>query len=131
LHEAGASVEIVARIPALRWIGGQPWLHHFGPISSMFYFKHDVGAAGISRLVASPNVVKHIPLKLRDKIRKRAVRPAGSRWLPPRLEKVKLSTGRFVTSASQIGQEVELRLDDGSQRVAEHILLGTGYSVDI
>ena len=131
LHEAGASVEIVARIPALRWIGGQPWLHHLGPISSMLYSKHDVGPAGISRLVASPNVVKHIPLKLRDKIRKRAVRPAGSRWLPPRLEKVKLSTGRFVTSASQIGQEVELRLDDGSQRVAEHILLGTGYSVDI
>jgi thioredoxin reductase len=131
LHEAAADVEIIARIPALRWIGGHPWLHHLGPISSMLYSKHDVGPAGISRLVASPNIVKHIPLKLRDKIRTRAVRPAGSRWLPPRLEKVKLSTGRSIISANAVGQEVELKLDDDSRRITDHVLLGTGYSVDI
>ena len=131
LHENGAHVEIIARIQALRWIGGAPWLHKLGPVSSMLYSQHDVGPAGISRLVAFPNIVKHIPLKLRDKIRKRAVRPAGSRWLPARLENVKISTGRSIAAARNIGEEVELSLDDGSRRVADHILLGTGYTVDI
>jgi thioredoxin reductase len=131
LHEAGAKVELVVRNSAPRWIGGHPWLHNLGPISSMLYSPHDVGPAGISRLVASPSLVKHIPLKLRDKIRTRAVRPAGSKWLPSRLKQVKLTTGRFVTEAASVGQAVELKLDDGSSLSADHVLLGTGYSVDV
>lgn len=131
LYEAGGAVEVIARIPALRWIGQHPRLHNLGPISSLLYSSHDVGPAGISRLVAAPNVVRRIPLNLRDKIRTRAVRPAGSRWLPARLEKVKISTGRSVTSARAENGRVRLRLDDSSERIADHVLLGTGYSVDI
>jgi FAD-dependent urate hydroxylase len=131
LHEAGAEVELIARIPALRWIGMHPWLHRLGPISSMLYSQHDVGPAGISRLVAAPNLMRQMPLKLRDRIRTRAVRPAGARWLPPRIEPIKVSTGRTVTAANPVGQEVELKLDDGSRRLVDHVLLGTGYAVDI
>ena len=131
LHEQGAKVELIARIPELRWIGQHPWLHRLGPVSSMLYSSHDVGPAGISRLVAAPNLVRRIPLGLRDKIRTRAVRSAGSRWLPARLTKVQLTRGRFVTEANCAGDEVELRLDDGSRRLVDHVLLGTGYSVDI
>lgn len=131
LHEAGASVEIIAKIPELRWIGRHPWLHHLGPVSSMLYSSHDVGPAGISRLVAAPNLMRQVPLGLRDKIRTRAVRPAGSQWLPPRLKDVTVSTGRFVKTALESSREAELKLDDGSRRVVDHVLLGTGYSVDI
>jgi thioredoxin reductase len=131
LHEANAEVEIIAKISALRWIGQHPWLHHLGPISSMLYSKHDVGPAGISRLVAAPNLVRRIPLPWRDKIRTRAVRPAGSNWLPSRLQGVTIKTGRFVIDARPIGPRVQLKLDDGSSSLADHILLGTGYSVDI
>src|SRR5258708_25731542 len=131
LQEAGASVELLARIPALRWIGQHPWLHRLGPISSALYSTHDVGPAGISRLVAAPNIMRRIPLGLRDRIRIRAVRPAGSSWLPARLEKVKLSTGRFVMAAQANGHGVELRLDDGTRRSVDHVLMGTGYTVDI
>jgi thioredoxin reductase len=131
LHEQGAKVEVIARIPELRWIGQHPWLHRLGPVSSMLYSSHDVGPAGISRLVAAPNLVRRIPLGLRDKIRTRAVRSAGSRWLPARLAKVQLTMGQFVTEANHAGDEVELRLDDGSRRRVDHVLLGTGYSVDI
>ena len=63
LHEGGANVELIARIPALRWIGQHPWLHRLGPLSSMLYSSHDIGPAGISRLVAAPNLVRQIPLK--------------------------------------------------------------------
>jgi len=131
LHEAGAKVEIIAKISTLRWIGQHPWLHHLGPISSMLYSKHDVGPAGISRLVAAPNLVRNLPLFWRDKIRKRAVRPAGSNWLPARLKDVVVKTDRSVTKAQSIGSQVELSLDDGSTSSADHIILGTGYSVDI
>ena len=131
LHEAGSDVEVIARIPALRWIGMHKWLHELGPLSSMLYSKYDVGPAGISRLVAYPKLVAPIPLGLKDKIRVRAVRPAGSRWLPARLASVKISTGRFVQSAMSVGGEVRLQLDDGSERRVDHVLLGTGYDVDI
>jgi FAD-dependent urate hydroxylase len=131
LHESGAEVEIIAQIAALRWIGMHSWLHHMGPISRMLYSKHDVGPAGISRLVAAPNLVRRLPLSLRDKIRKRAVRAAGSRWLPPRLREVKITTGRAVKAASAVGDEVALKLDDSSERRVHHVLLGTGYDVDI
>jgi hypothetical protein len=131
LHEGQANVEVIAAIPRLRWVGMHGWLHKLGPISSLLYSKHDVGPAGISRLVATPSLVHQIPLNVRDKIRVRAVRPAGSRWLPERLANVKLSAGRTVREVQLIGTEVRLLLDDGSERRVDHVLLGTGYDVNI
>jgi len=131
LQEVGAQVELIAKIPMLRWIGRFPLLHRLGPISKMLYSQHDVGPVGISRLVAAPNLMRQFPLALRDKIRTRAVRPAGSQWLPARLERVKITTGCFVTSATFLGEQTELALSDGSRRTVDHVLLGTGYSVDI
>jgi thioredoxin reductase len=131
IHEADAEVEVIARDPQVRWIGQHSWLHHMGPISSMLYSSHDVGPLGISRLVAYPKVVSQIPLPIRDKIRIRAVRPAGSRWLPERLKAVKITTGRSVTQAKENGGDVTLKLDDGGERHVDHVVLGTGYHVDI
>jgi FAD-dependent urate hydroxylase len=131
LHEAKAKVEVIARQPRVRWIGMHSWLHHMGPLSSMLYSSHDVGPLGISRLVAYPKLVSHVPLRLRDRIRTRAVRSAGSRWLPARLAAVKITTGRSVVHANAPGDEVALKLDDGAERRVDHVLLGTGYSVDI
>lgn len=131
LSEAGAHVEVIARQPELKWIGMHSWLHHLGPVSSMLYSKHDVGPLGISRLVAYPRIVAKVPLPIRDKIRTRAVRPAGSRWLPARLAKVKITTGRYVKKVSLKGNDVQLELNDGSFRNVDHVLLGTGYRVDL
>jgi hypothetical protein len=131
LHEAHAQVEVIVRESHVRWIGMHSWLHHMGPFSSLLYSSHDVGPVGISRLVAYPKLVSQIPLRLRDKIRTRAVRAAGSRWLPERLAGVKITTSRSVSQASAMGNEVALKFDDGSERRVDHVLLGTGYQVDI
>jgi FAD-dependent urate hydroxylase len=131
LHEAHAQVEVIVRESHVRWIGMHSWLHHMGPLSSMLYSSHDVGPVGISRLVAYPKLVSQIPLRLRDKIRTRAVRAAGSRWLPERLAGVQITTSCSVSQASAVGNEVALKLDDGSERRVDHVLLGTGYQVDI
>jgi thioredoxin reductase len=131
LHESGADVELIAAIKELRWIGMHPRLHKLGPISSMLYSKHDVGPAGISRLVAAPNLVRRIPMPARDRIRTRAVRPAGSNWLPARLREVTIRTGRMVRQVRSVGSQAHLTLDDGTVSRTDHVLLGTGYSVDI
>jgi cation diffusion facilitator CzcD-associated flavoprotein CzcO len=131
LHEASAKIEVIARQPHVNWIGKHPWLHHMGPISSLLYSSHDVGPLGISRLVAYPKLVSQLPLKMRDKIRTRAVRPAGSRWLPERLVSVKITTRCTVAKADAIGDEIDLKLSDGSERRVDHVVLGTGYRVDI
>ena len=131
LREAGVDVEVIARIPQLRWIGMHKRLHQLGVISQMLYSKHDIGPIGISRLVAYPKFLYHVPLGLRDSIRKRAVRSAGAPWLIPRLPEVKITTGKAVVSAKEIEGEVQILLDDGSERRVNHVLMGTGYSVDI
>jgi len=131
LHESGVEVEVIARIPALRWIGMHRRLHQLGPISKMLYSKHDVGPIGISRLVAYPNLMYRVPMKIKDRIRTRAVRSAGAPWLIPRLRGVKVTTGHSVVFAKEIDSEVQLRLDDGGERRVDHVLMGTGYRVDI
>ena len=131
LSEAGVAVEVIARIPELRWIGMHKRLHQLGPISKMLYSKHDVGPIGISRLVAYPNLMYRFPLGMKDPIRKRAVRSAGAPWLIPRLNEVKITTGHSVVSARQLGDEVQLVLDNGVEKRVDHVLLGTGYNVDI
>lgn len=131
LQEAGADVEVIARLPELRWIGRHKWLHEMGPLSAMLYSKHDVGPIGISRLVAMPRLLSYFPVKLRDKIRTRAVRPAGAPWLGPRLKAVRISVGRQVKAARSDSHEARLTLDDGSERRVDHVVLGTGYRVEI
>lgn len=131
LHEAGVDVEVIARISELRWVGMHQQLHRLGMISKILYSKHDVGPIGISRLVAHPNFLYHFPLGIKDPIRKRAIRSAGAGWLIPRLTEVKISTGQSVVSAKEVDGEVQLILDNGMEKRVDHVLLGTGYQIDI
>jgi len=66
-----------------------------------------------------------------SRIARRAIRPAGAGWLRPRMNGVRITTGRVIISANPISQQVRLRLDDGTERCVDHILLATGYHVDI
>jgi lysine/ornithine N-monooxygenase len=131
LHEAGADVEVIIRAPQLKWLGWKHRIQSLGPISKIFYSWTDVGPAGISRIVSSPDLLKRLPRELQTRLRKRSIRPAGASWLPARLAKVPLTTGRSVVSATQLGESLRLKLDDGSERSVDHVLLGTGYRVDV
>jgi FAD-dependent urate hydroxylase len=44
---------------------------------------------------------------------------------------VPIRLGRSVKSAKSSGDRVRVVLDEGSERVVDHVLLGTGYRVDI
>jgi FAD-dependent urate hydroxylase len=134
LHESGAQVEVISRQSHINWLGGwaSKTLHHrLGEFTrNLLYAPTDVGPAGISRLVARPDLLRLLPRAVQDRLRKRAVRPAGARWLVNRLQNVPIRLSRSVVSVS-VGDRVKTHLDDGSERTVDHIVLGTGYRVDI
>jgi FAD-dependent urate hydroxylase len=135
LHEGGADVEIVARAHSIRWLGGlvSKAIHNgLGPtISKLLYAPTDVGPAGISQIVARPDLVRRFPRPIQDWLRSRSIRPAGARWLVERLKTVPMSLGRTSVRTAEVGGRVKVQLDDGSVRTVDHILLGTGYRVDV
>jgi len=135
LREGGSEAEVVARSRHIHWLQGfaSKTLHHrLGSFTRwMLYAPTDVGPAGVSQLLARPDLLRHLPRSLQDRLRKRAVRPAGARWLVDRLRDVPIHLGRSVVSVALVGGQVKVRLDDGSDRTVDHVLLGTGYRVDI
>jgi FAD-dependent urate hydroxylase len=135
LHEHGADAEVIARSRKIHWLQGfaSKTLHHrLGSFTrQVLYAPTDVGPAGVSQLLARPDLLRQLPRGVQDRLRQRAVRPAGAGWLVDRLRDVPIRLGRSVVSVNPIGPQVKARLDDGSERTADHILLGTGYQVDI
>jgi cation diffusion facilitator CzcD-associated flavoprotein CzcO len=135
LHEAGAEVEIVAKAPRIHWLQGwaSKTLHkRLGKFTrQLLYAPTDVGPAGISQLLARPDLVRCLPRALQDKLRKRATRPAGARWLVDRLKGVPIKLRCSVDSVAEVGEQVKVRLCDGSERTVDHVFLGTGYKTDI
>jgi FAD-dependent urate hydroxylase len=130
LAEGGASVEVVARRPQVSWLSRR-WHHKLGPLSRLMYAPPDVGPAGISWMVALPGAFRSMPRRVQTWMTGKALRPAGAAWLPPRLGTVTITTGLHTVEASEEDGRAVLTFNDGSTRKADHVLLGTGYRVDI
>src|SRR5215472_769149 len=131
LHESGADVEVLIRAPIVRWLWRHKWFHTFKPVARLLYAPADVGQAGLSHLVARPNLFRCLPRSIQNKWGKRAIRPAGAGWLNPRCEPIRITTSRFVTSAVPQGGRLALTLNDGTARQVDHVLMATGYRVNI
>jgi hypothetical protein len=131
INEAGGEVEVIVRASDVHWLGWRARLQKLGPIASLLYSPYDIGPAGISRIVAVPDAVKYFPRTVQDAFRKRALRPAGARWLVHRFKNILITKGRFVESATESGGRLCIRLNDGTFRDVDHVLLGTGYKVDV
>jgi len=129
--EIGVQVEVIARAKTLNWVGLHPRLHHLGAFSKIMYSSRDVGPAGISRLVAMPHLFRRFPRGFQNRTAYRAIRPAGAAWLRPRISNVPITLGRKVVSAAIAGSRLRLRLDDGGERLVDHVLLATGFRVDV
>jgi FAD-dependent urate hydroxylase len=131
IHEAGGIVELIVRAPSIHWLGWRARLQKIRPVGSLFYSPFDIGPAGVSRIVAVPDSVKYFPRSIQNYFRRRALRPAGARWLINRCKDIRISTNRSVVSAAESAGGVRITLDDGSSRDLDHVLLGTGYRVDV
>jgi hypothetical protein len=130
LHEAGAVVEVIVRQPVVHWLTRR-WQHRLPVVSELLYAWPDVGPAGVSHLVARPALFRRLPREVQDRLAQRAIRAAGAAWLAQRLVEVPISTGLGITEVSRVGGHMRLGLTDGSSRVADHVLLATGYRVDV
>ncbi|HLZ44681.1 MAG TPA: FAD-dependent oxidoreductase [Gemmatimonadales bacterium] len=136
LHEAGAQVEIIARA------AGRYMIPDFSPgplsravrrfLSPVARPPFDImGPRFVSWLIAWPRMYRHAPRSIQDFLTARAVRPAGASWLTARLAPIPMTTGCRVLETTSTGSQLRLRLSVGSDRVVDHLLLGTGYRVDV
>src|SRR5256886_437004 len=135
LHEAGAQVEVVARAPGTYFIPDWPQTPFVRAVrrllSPVVRPPFDImGPRFVSWLIAWPRLFRRSPRVIQDFLTARAVRPAGASWLASRLAAVPITAGRSIAVATPTGSRLRLRLDDGTERLADHLLLATGYRVD-
>jgi lysine/ornithine N-monooxygenase len=130
LSECDADVELIMREPQVRWLN-RSGLVHKRMARRILYAPSDVGPMGLSWLVAAPDLFTKLPRDMQDRLAYRCIRPAASSWLQPRTRRIRITTGRRVALAAPAGDTVQLALDDGSIRRADHVLLATGYRVDV
>ena len=136
LHEAGAAVEIIARAPGTYMIpdlGSKGFSKNVRrALSPIARPPFDImGPRFISWLIAWPRVYRRSPQALQDFLTARAVRPAGASWLVSRLVSVPVTPGCTIPSAVPAGSRLRLRLSDGTERLVDHVMLCTGYRVDV
>lgn len=130
LHEAGASVELIARGPVI-WIDRRLY-HRTRAARHIFYPPSDVGPPGLNQLTARPLLYRHFSDETRQSLARRAIRPAGADWLRARVEhQVRLTPFTQVQKMTPQGQGIHLTLDDGTTREADYVFLGTGFKPDV
>src|SRR5581483_11393060 len=131
LHEGGADVEVLVRAPRIHYLRGGRLRQRLGPARPLLYPDTDVGPPGLSFIVARPDLFRQFPRELQHRIARRSIRPAGAAWLRPRLKDVSITRGRTVVAAAPEGERVRLTLDDATERRVHHVLLATGYRVNL
>ncbi|MBV9354701.1 MAG: NAD(P)-binding domain-containing protein [Chloroflexi bacterium] len=133
LHEAGAEVEVVLRGSCVRWLsGGKQRLSWFDRARDrLLRGPSEVGPQGLSWVVELPDLFRLLPRTTQERVARVCILPAGAAWLLPRLRDVPLNTGRSIVSAVPAGDRLRVQLDDGSERELDHLVLATGYQVDV
>jgi cation diffusion facilitator CzcD-associated flavoprotein CzcO len=134
LHEAGAQVEIVSRGP-VHWIGSESpstdSKHFIWQLRRILTPHSSIGPFPLNWLVDRPELMNRLPEHLRDWIGLRALKPAATAWLRPRAGGIAFNTGRTVIAVQDRRKEVTLRFDDESSATYDHVLLATGYRIDV
>jgi hypothetical protein len=134
LHEAYADVTLISR-GEVHWLGAQTsgnahrrdlyWRLH-----KLLATKSGVGPFPLNWINEQPDLVHELPPGLRAWLCTRSLRPGAAGWVQPRMTAVRIDAGRTIASAHVKGTGIELELDGGKHEF-EHVLLATGYRVDV
>ena len=130
MRAAGADVEVLIRNPTVHWLGKKRQWLHAPQIRWMLYGRGDIGPAGVSLIVQYPNLFRRLPRRLQDWWGPRAVRPAVFDNLMASTD-VRIRGERFPVRAEVAGERVRVHLNDGTDRPVDHVVLGTGYRIDV
>ena len=139
LAQAGAEAEVIVRGDDFEWLvnpendplridriaDNDPGLRYYA------VRKLHMGSTTTAWVPACPGLFRWLPYRVREPLVYHFVRPRIAGWLKSRLSRVTITTGSSINAASPRGDELILRLDDGSTREVDHLLLGTGYRVDL
>ncbi len=133
LAESGAKTEIISR-------GDIHWLAHLTDGNAakprLWWLREAlaapsaVGPFPLSWLAEFPGIARRLPAKLRDEFTQRCLKAGAAGWLKPRFTNVTINAGRRIERARVASDRIVLDLDDRA-RTFDHVLLGTGYRVDI
>jgi hypothetical protein len=134
LRDAGSEVDLICR-GEVRWIGVVPDAENHDRdwrwrLRELLQSPSAVGPFPWSWLNELPGIERLLPGDLRSWIGARSLRAASARWVMPGLQGVQVLAGRAIRSVSGRGKGVAVELDDGV-RDYDHVLLGTGYRIDI
>jgi cation diffusion facilitator CzcD-associated flavoprotein CzcO len=137
LLENGAEVDLIARAGVVNWIGRRPdWTGGAGErvlrrVTEWMAPPSPVGPFPMNWIVEMPAVMRYLSPPLKRMISRRGLRPAAAGWLAPRIDGLRIRTGRVVLLAKRNADRLRLQLDDGSNLDVDHALLATGYRTDI
>lgn len=132
LVESGADVEVVVRSNRVIWLSGKNAARRLQRrFLSILDPGTDVGPLGLDQIAARPRLFATLPYWLQGPIAYRCVRPAVSSWLHSRVARARVTTSIEVTRVFENGKHIKIELSDGTARLADHVLLATGYRVDI
>jgi FAD-dependent urate hydroxylase len=134
LREAGAEVTMICR-GDIHWLGAETsgnahrrdlyWRMH-----KLLATKSGVGPFPLNWANEQPDIVHHLPHDMRTWLNAKSLRPGAAGWVRPRVDGVAVEAGRTIRSARQGGAGITLDLDNGA-RTFDHVLLATGYRIDI
>lgn len=131
LHEAGANVHLVARRPI-------HWLAPDTDSKRSFIDQIRAPRAGIAPgwknwvLEYFPYLFQRFPQGKKDRYIRNHYNAAASDWLKERVVgKVTLHEGQAVEKVTEVDNAVELTFSNKEVLKADHVILATGYRVDI
>lgn len=135
-HAAGAeSVELVVR-SEVRWFKqrehweGRGWLHE-----RLFRIAYPIvgfGPPPINRLVLHPDLFSALPIRVRERLNTRLLRPGGSPWVRDQVVgRIPVTVGETVLHANEQGGEVVVTLSDGTERAVDHLIVCVGFRFDL
>jgi FAD-dependent urate hydroxylase len=132
LHEAGADVTIIARIPEINWIQPNP-----AKLSRLGHIRRPVTKLCEGWHCAvwnSPTAFRRLPQDMRITKARTVLGPNGSSWLKERVDGVITTlTDCRVREAAPQGSGVRLHLDGRKRPVVDvdHVIAGTGFRIDL
>lgn len=133
LHESGADVEVLVREQLVRYIFTND--RSRGRVKQLVRkaasAPTEVGPRGLSWVAAVPDLYRSVPARYQPWVSYRCLIPFGSPWLTDRMADVPVVTSCSVIRAARSNGHLRLSLSDGSERDVDHVLLGTGYQVDV
>jgi thioredoxin reductase len=131
LHEAGATVDVVARHPIF-------WLAPDHSNERSLFGQMLAPDAGIApgwknwALEYLPYLFYRFPQQAKDTFIRNHYIPAASDWLRERIiGRVHLHESHVINKVDETGGKVRTELSDGAKIIADHIMFATGFYADI